>query len=181
MDNYTTKQKIKSIYRMLLELINGNLSHRISLIGDDKQFNEIATMLNGVAEKIQNAEYLNPYINHQKLKTPGIDHATSLIQKVQEYILDHLEAPLPSTKELSEMFDTNEFTLKEYFRNLLKTSVYQFYNDERLKKAHNLIQQTTLPLKQISFLCGFSNYTNFFKAFKKKYNYSPGEVKRIKG
>lgn len=179
MSSQQNQQRIKTIYRMLLEIVNGNLAYRIPLEGNDEQFDELAKALNDVAEKMQQAEYANPYLNLQKIKTPGADPAALLIQKVQDYILNHLEAPLPSTKELSEMFETNEFTLKESFRNLLKTSVYQFYNDERLKKAHILIQQTQLPLKQISFLCGFNNYTNFFKAFKKKFSFSPSEVLRI--
>lgn len=176
MNSHQNQQKIKTIYRMLLEIINGNLVHRIPLDGTDEQFDELAKLLNEAVEKMQAAEYTNPYINPQKIKGHGIDPAIQLIQKVQDYILNHLEAPLPSTKELSEMFETNEFALKEGFRNLLKTSVYQFYNDERLKKAQILIQQTQLPLKQISFLCGFNNYTNFFKAFKKKFGFSPSEV-----
>ena len=179
MDNQQNQQRIKTIYRMLLEIINGNLAYRIPLDGADVQFDELAKMLNDVACKMQLAEYSNPYIDPQKIKTPGIDPAFVIIQKVQDYILNHLEEPLPSTKELSEMFGTNKFTLKEWFRNLLKTSVYQFYNDERLKKAHILIQQTEIPLKQIAFLCGFNNYTNFFKAFKKKFGFSPSEVIRI--
>lgn len=179
MSSQQNQQRIKTIYRMLLEIVNGNLAHRIPVDGNDSEFDELAKTLNDVAEKMQQAEYTNPYLNPQKIKTPGVDPAALLIQKVQDYILNHLEAPLPTTKELSEMFETNEFTLKESFRNLLKTSVYQFYNDERLKKAQILIQQTEIPLKQISFLCGFNNYTNFFKAFKKKFGFSPSEVIRI--
>lgn len=179
MSKQQNQQKIKSIYRMLLEIINGNLAYRIPLDGADQQFNELAKILNDAAEKMQLAGYTNPYINPKKIKEHGADPALQLIQKVQDYILNHLEAPLPSTKELSEMFDTNEFTLKQSFRDLLKTSVYQFYNDERLKKAYTLIQQTEIPLKQIAFLCGFTNYTNFFKAFKKKFSNSPSEVHRL--
>lgn len=179
MKSQQNQQRIKTIYRMLLEIVNGNLEHRISLDGSDMQFDELAKALNDVAEKMKVAEYTSPYINPQKTKNYGIDPAALLIQKVQEYIFDHLELPLPSTKELSVMFDTNEFTLKESFRNLLKTSVYQYYNDERLKKANLLIQQTQIPLKQIAFLCGFNNYTNFFKAFKKRFGCSPSDVIRI--
>ena len=76
------------------------------------------------------------------------------------------------------MFGTNEFTLKDSFRKVLKTSIYQFYNDERLKKAHLLILQTAIPLKEIALISGFYNYTNFYKAFKKRFNYPPSELKR---
>ena len=162
---------------MLLEMATGNLSYRIQLDGQDLQFDELAKSLNEVAEKMQLGNYLNPH-NFTNPIIAGNDPATVIIQKVQDYILNNLEEPLPTTKELSKMFGTNEFTLKENFRNILKTSIYQFYNDERLKKAYFLIQQTAIPLKEISFLCGFNDYTNFFKAFKKKYHYTPSDLNR---
>jgi len=177
MDTEQNQQRIKTIYRMLLEMATGNLSFRIQLDGQDLQFDELAKSLNEVAEKMQLGNYLNPH-NFTNPIIAGNDPATAIIQKVQDYILNNLEEPLPTTKELSKMFGTNEFTLKENFRNILKTSIYQFYNDERLKKAHFLIQQTAIPLKEISFLCGFNDYTNFFKAFKKKYHYTPSDLNR---
>lgn len=173
MDNH---QRIKIIYRMLIELASGNLSYRIKSDGSDKEFDEIATLLNDAASKMQNYNFESPYF-----KTISIDAenpAAQILKKVREYILNHLEEPLPSTNELSKMFGTNEFTLKESFRNILKTSIYQFYNDERLKKALVLIEQTYLPLKEIAFLCGFNVYGNFAKAFKKKYHKAPSEVLR---
>jgi transcriptional regulator GlxA family with amidase domain len=179
MDLNHNPHRIKTLYRMLLEMATGNLSYRIPLEGQDLPFDELATMLNAVAAKMQAAHYLNPY----PFSTPilsGNATATVIIQKVQDYILNHLEEPLPSTKELSKMFGTNEFTLKENFRNLLKTSIYQFYNEERLKKAHFLIQQTALPLKDIAFMCGFNDYTNFFKAFKKRYHYTPSDLNHLR-
>ena len=177
MDTQQNQQRIKTIYRMLLEMAIGNLAFRIPLDGQDIHFDEVAKLLNEVAEKMQLGNYLNPH-NFSNPILAGNDPATVIIQKVQDYILNNLEEPLPTTKELSKMFGTNEFTLKENFRNILKTSIYQFYNDERLKKAHFLIRQTAIPLKEISFLCGFNDYTNYFKAFKKKYNYTPSDLNR---
>ncbi|WP_409684910.1 helix-turn-helix domain-containing protein [Flavobacterium sp.] len=178
MESQQNQHKIKTIYRMLLEIINGNLTYRIPLVENDKQFNEVAKMLNEVAEKLQSAKYTNPYLIPKEIKALGTDRAAILIQQVQDYILNHLGKPLPSTGELSEMFGTNEFTLKQNFRNLLKTSIYQYYNDERLKKAHLLIQQTNIPLKNIALLSGFKEYTVFLKAFRKKYRCKPSEVSR---
>ena len=177
MENQQNQQRIKTIYRMLLEMATGNLAFRIPLDGQDLQFDEVAKLLNEVAEKMQLGNYLNP-LNFSNPMVAGNDPATLIIQKVQDYILNNLEEPLPTTKELSKMFGTNEFTLKENFRNILKTSIYQFYNDERLKKAHFLIQQTSIPLKEISFLCGFNDYTNFYKAFKKRFDYPPSDLNR---
>lgn len=101
-----------------------------------------------------------------------------IIQEVYEYIMAHLEEPLPTLKDLSKLFGTNEFKLKDGFKHFFKTSIYKFYTEERLKQAHQLIQQTNLPLKEIAFMSGFNDYNNFSKAFKKQYHYPPSELKR---
>jgi len=132
MDKQLNQHRIKLIYRMLLEIANGNLTYRLALEGSDESFNELATNLNKIAEKLQELGYNNP--NKINIPNNSNTEAVNIIQKVQDYILNHLEEPLPTTKELSIMFGTNEFNLKENFRELLKTSIYQYYNDERLKK-----------------------------------------------
>jgi AraC-like DNA-binding protein len=101
-----------------------------------------------------------------------------LIQHVYDYILNHLDSPLPSLKELSQIFGTNDNKLKYGFKLLFKTSIYQFYTNERLKRAHLLIQQTTIPLKRIATIMGFNTYPNFSRAFKKHFDYAPNEVER---
>ncbi|WP_339887741.1 helix-turn-helix domain-containing protein [uncultured Flavobacterium sp.] len=103
-----------------------------------------------------------------------------IIQEVYEYIMSHLEEPLPTLKELSHIFGTNEFKLKDGFRHFFNTSIYRFYTEQRLKQAHALILQTNLPLKEIAFMSGFNDYTNFSKAFKKQYHYPPSDLKRNK-
>ncbi|PWA09892.1 hypothetical protein DB891_06875 [Flavobacterium laiguense] len=101
-----------------------------------------------------------------------------MIQDVYDYILDHLDTPLPSMQELARIFGTNDYKLKFGFKLLFKTSIYQFYNSERLKKAHFLIQQTTIPLKTIAFMSAFATYPNFSKNFKKEFGYTPMDIKR---
>lgn len=167
---------------MLLEMATGNLAFRVELNGSGDELDQLATMLNDVAEKMQNTiskyEFKNQPYDYSSNQNTTKQSDAELIQKVIDYIQNHLEEPLPTTKELSKMFGTNEFTLKDSFRTIVKTSIYQFYNDERLKKAHFLIEHTSLSLKEISYLCGFNDYTNFFKAFKKKYQDTPSEVLR---
>jgi AraC-like DNA-binding protein len=112
-------------------------------------------------------------------KQPGSRKSDALIiQKLYDYILAHLTEPLPSLKALSRLFGTNEFKLKDGFRHFFKTSIYQFYNDERLKRAHLMIQQTDIPLKNISVMNGFSNYPNFSKSFKRRFGYAPNAIQR---
>lgn len=182
MDNHQNQQRIKSLYKMLLEMATGNLAFRVELNGNGDELDQLAIMLNEVAEKMQNTisryEFKNQPHDYKATLITNKQSDTELIQKVIIYIQNHLEEPLPSTKELSKMFGSNEFTLKDSFRYIVKTSIYQFYNDARLKKAHFLIKETQIPLKEIALICAFNDYPNFYKAFKKRYNYPPSEVKR---
>jgi AraC-like DNA-binding protein len=114
--------------------------------------------------------------NEKQIKTRKAD--VLLIQKLYDYILAHLEEPLPSLKLLSGEFGTNEHKLKDGFRHFFKTSIYQFYNDERLKRAYFMIEHTVIPLKNISVMNGFNDYPNFSKSFKRRFGFSPYEMKR---
>lgn len=102
----------------------------------------------------------------------------AIIQELHDYILSHLDAPLPSLKQLSKKFGSNEFKLKDGFRYFFNTSIYHFYNEKRLQKAHLLIQQTPHSIKAIAIMSGFNDYTNFYKSFKKRFGYSPRDLKR---
>lgn len=100
------------------------------------------------------------------------------IQAVYDYVLSNMDSTLPTLKELSKIFGTNEYKLKNGFRQLFKTTVQQFYNNERLKRSQLLIKETQIPLKIIAEMVGFSTYPNFSRAFKIKFGYSPAKIAR---
>lgn len=100
------------------------------------------------------------------------------IQAVYDYVLSNMDSTLPTLKELSKIFGTNEYKLKNGFRQLFKTTVQQFYNNERLKRSQLLIKETQIPLKTIAEMVGFSTYPNFSRAFKIKFGYSPAKIAR---
>lgn len=99
-------------------------------------------------------------------------------QAVYDYILAHMDSAMPTLKELSRIFGTNEYKLKNGFKHVFKTTIQKFYNNERLKRAQLLIQHSKIPLKTIAIMTGFSTYPNFSRAFKIKFGYSPTELER---
>ncbi|NUY81908.1 helix-turn-helix transcriptional regulator [Flavobacterium sp. MAH-1] len=100
------------------------------------------------------------------------------LEQLYHYILGNLEAPLPSAYDLAKMLGTNDHALKEGFRRVFGTSIYQFYITEKLKRAHLLIEQSVIPLHKIAADLGFGTYSNFSRAFRQKYGYAPSQVKR---
>lgn len=99
-------------------------------------------------------------------------------QAVHDYILANIDSSLPTLKELSQVFGTNEYKLKNGFKHLFKITIQQFYNNERLKRSQLLIKETKIPLKTIAIMAGFSTYPNFSRAFKIKFGYSPTKMAR---
>lgn len=136
-------------------------------------------LISSVTIVIQDSLAANPVLlnANNTIQSPK-SYDAKLIQQLYDYILENLDSPLPSVKELSTKFATNEHKLKDGFRHFFKTSIYQFYNDERLKRAHLLIQQSNIPLKTIAYMTGFNIYTNFSKAFKKRFSYAPNMLQR---
>lgn len=100
------------------------------------------------------------------------------VKSICEYIHQNWNLPLPNTRELAKKVNTNEFTLKKLFREHCNTSIYQFYNNQRLEKAHAFIQQSNLSFLEIALNSGFSDYHSFLTAFKKKFKYTPSQIKR---
>jgi AraC-like DNA-binding protein len=99
-------------------------------------------------------------------------------QAVYDYVLANMDSTMPTLKELSKIFGTNEYKLKNGFRQLFKITIQQFYNNERLKRSQLLIKETKIPLKTIAIMAGFSTYPNFSRAFKIKFGYSPTKMAR---
>lgn len=101
-----------------------------------------------------------------------------VIEQVHAYILGHLDEALPSMSALSSTLGIESSRLRQGFKHYYGKSIYQYYQEARLKKGYHLILGTRLQLKDIAYQCGFSDYINFYKAFKKRYGMAPSELLR---
>ncbi len=168
------QDRIAAVYQMFGELAKGNFSFRIPVSRRGTYLDALATCTNMLAGEYES------YFSGQ----PGVlfqfseDKQQRDAQLLHQYILLHLEEPLPTIRSLARMFHSNERKIKDGFRELYKTSIYKFYNEQRLKKAQLLVLQTQLPLQEIATSCGFNTYTNFSTAFKKYYGYAPNLLRQ---
>lgn len=110
--------------------------------------------------------------------TTLFEKEVAIIEQVHAYILGHLDEALPSIRRLTSTWGIADYKLRQGFKMYYGRSIYQFYQEERLKKGYHLIISTRLQLKEIAFQCGFSAYINFYKAFKKTYGIAPSELLR---
>jgi AraC-like DNA-binding protein len=100
-----------------------------------------------------------------------------ILQEINHYISKNLERPLPNLETLAHNFGTNEFKLKYGFKQLYNTTVFRFLKTERLKKGKILLENTSLPVKIIAPMCGYSSSSHFTKDFKIEYGVSPKKIR----
>jgi len=70
--------------------------------------------------------------------------------------------------------------LKSRFKQIYGMKLYEFYNRHRLEQAKEMLKTGNFSVKQVGVNIGFSNLSNFAKAFKKEFGFLPKEVLKNK-
>lgn len=104
------------------------------------------------------------------------NNANTAINKILLYINQHFTEEV-SIKKLSEKFNMSESSLSHEFKKYSKKSVYEYVLYKRIIKAKELLL-TDSNLTQIALECGFNDYSNFLRVFKKFSGCSPKEYKK---
>ena len=95
-----------------------------------------------------------------------------------EFILSEKELEkFPSIKELSRVALMSSTKLKKRFKEVYGMKLYEFYNFNRLSKARLWIETGETNIKEAAYKIGFSNLSNFSKAFKKEFGLLPSRLK----
>ena len=99
--------------------------------------------------------------------------------EVKEILLSEMAGKL-SIRDLAKKVGTNESSLKENFRNVFGTTIYQFGLQIRLEHAKKLLLETDLPIDEISMLVGYPDRSNLYPPFIRHFGYSPGFLRNEK-
>lgn len=93
-----------------------------------------------------------------------------------EYIEKNLTKNI-TNKEIAKNIGYHEYYLNRIFISNTGMSMHQYILNRRMSKAQHLILNTDMPLKDISTMVGFNNYTHFSDYFKKYFELSPSSYK----
>lgn len=109
--------------------------------------------------------------NHSQAEQPTL--LTSFI----EYIENNLSESL-TLDSIAAHFYISRSAVSKFFREEMDTSFHRFLTQRRLILAKQLISEGE-GMERVAQLCGFTDYSVFYKAFKKEYGLSPREFAKL--
>ncbi len=102
------------------------------------------------------------------------DAARDLVKRAMQMIEDHNQSVFTVT-ELAERLGVSRERLARVFRRQLNLSPHQMIQQQKIRRACFLLKDTGLPLKQIAANLGYTDYTNFIRAFRQVMRMTPHE------
>ncbi len=97
------------------------------------------------------------------------------IIKAREVLLQHIGEPL-TIKALSRKVAINECYLKKGFKEMFGTTIFDFYQSQRMEHAKYLLYDKGLSVTEVSAMLGYSSISHFSTAFKKHTGIKPCEL-----
>ena len=162
-DTYKKMQKL--ILGLFSEYEDKKLGYKISIMKDSLQI---------LLSILRNLEYetISPERNHKIYKK------MSFMKAVNKYIENNFTNKI-TLSDISEHCGYSLYYFAHFFKETTNRSFFDYLSDFRAEKARQLILISDKKLIDIAFLCGFNNLTSFNRVFKKKFNISPSEYRKI--
>ena len=120
---------------------------------------------------------INCLIHETRLKNTGKYMDDDQIRQVIAYIDQNFQQRL-SLCHLANTFFVSKYHLSHEFKRVAGVSVYRYIILRRLSVAKNNLKAGKTPMNACR-ICGFRDYANFYRAFKREYGLNPGQYAEL--
>lgn len=108
------------------------------------------------------------------IKKDGVSTTSPTIEKTIKYIKENLTEDL-SLETLATAVSLSPIHFHNIFKRAVGKTLRDYVEEQRLKKAVELLVSTNYSLTKIAFECGFSSQSYFSCVFKRKMKKTPRE------
>ncbi|MFP3978027.1 MULTISPECIES: response regulator [Marinobacter] len=155
--------------------IRGLLAGAVDYINKPFDFNEVKLRL---AIHLRHKPAVQASKDKPKPETVSACNRDVIVfHSTRTHLLKSLSAT-PTMKELEKLTGTNSKHLNTAFKACAGVTVYEYLREERMKEARELLQRTSLSVKDISLQVGFNDSGNFATAFKERFGLTPREFRQ---
>lgn len=98
--------------------------------------------------------------------------------RMTDYIREHCCEPIDMTM-LAERFHISKSYMFKIFKMFTGYTPYQFLMQHRIKRAKQLLSNSSSSITQIASKTGFNDSSHFIRTFKEATGMTPGEYKRF--
>lgn len=120
--------------------------------------------------------YLNRFYSNAKEMT-GQTADDQLLESLIQYVFSNYSLPITLEKTAKD-FCTSQSKISHLFKDRLDTSFYQYVIKTRLIAAKRHLFNE-VPITEIWKICGFTDYSTFYRLFKKEYGFSPRQFREL--
>lgn len=107
----------------------------------------------------------------------GASRRDRQIQQLYEELLA-MDGKIPPLFQLAERYGMSVKTMNDNFKRMFGQTIGAFMAAQRLNEAHVALEETDIPMKVLAARSGYSHVNNFINAFKHRFGYSPGSLRR---
>lgn len=100
-----------------------------------------------------------------------------LLDNIVAYIEKHLNEKI-TLPDIARRFYVSESTISQHFQKKMHVSFYHYVTQRRLIAAKSMILED-YKLDELCTKVGFSDYSTFYRAFKKEFGISPKEYRNL--
>ena len=98
-------------------------------------------------------------------------------ETIASFINDHIDDNKLSAEQLALHLNTSVRKLYRKFKELGEVTPNDYIKNQRMAHAAKLLLTTSLTVQEITFDCGFSNRSHFYKEFFKRYGMTPKDYR----
>ncbi|HEX7057984.1 MAG TPA: response regulator [Bacilli bacterium] len=99
-------------------------------------------------------------------------------QQIKRFIIEHADRDV-SLEAIAERFGLSPFYISKIFKEQIGINYIDFLTESRIEKAKNLLANSELSLKEITYQIGYNDPNYFSRVFKKVCGVSPTEYRKM--
>lgn len=128
----------------------------------------------GLLEKVM--ELLGSAVTPENIPDPLKQFHLGTVERAREYILSRFREPV-SLQQLAAHCLVSPFHFSRIFKSVTGSSPHQYLSAVRLEHARVLLAETTAPVSDIAYECGYNSPEHFVTAFKQFHKVNPSSLR----